>query len=258
MHIYSTSGEDDSTITYSNIGKYFSGYIFFTDVNGEFINGWRYENGTITKQCKRVQSSTNVAAKALPPDQDCETVEVRWYEQDCNYYTDGSVDCTDWYYIGSTYETECTGGGGGDGGGIDEGGVDDWGYPTANWHLCGSYNFQTVGNSYTTSLTGLGAHFVHNDPPYENLDIEFKESCLSIPNYGISTATAGALFNTAFNNAVSTAMTELASGVTTSITLQNRLKTLIQANIAAAKPGATWSTALCSGNISSSTAQYCD
>ncbi|HVT85935.1 MAG TPA: hypothetical protein VHD35_12095, partial [Chitinophagaceae bacterium] len=39
MHIYSTTGEDDSTINYSKRGNHFSGYIFFTDVGGEFVNG---------------------------------------------------------------------------------------------------------------------------------------------------------------------------------------------------------------------------
>lgn len=116
MNIYSASGENDSTITYSNKGKHFSGYIFFTYLNGEFINGWLYNDGIIIKQSKRELLHTNTASKALPPDQNCENIEIKWYEQDCFYYTDGTSNCTDWYYIGSSYVNYCPGGGGGDGG----------------------------------------------------------------------------------------------------------------------------------------------
>lgn len=115
MHIYSTSGSDDFTITYSNKGAHFSGFIFFTDSYGEFINGWQYNDGVITKQCKRKLPKNNISSKAPlpPPEDDCETLEIRWYEQDCDYFSDGSSQCTDWFYIGSTYETYCSSGGGG-------------------------------------------------------------------------------------------------------------------------------------------------
>ena len=89
MHIYSNSGNLDEHITYSNREVSFSGNIFFTDLNGEFVNGWLYENGKIIKQSKRNNTTSNIAARALPPEEDCQTYETKWYERTCYYYTDG-------------------------------------------------------------------------------------------------------------------------------------------------------------------------
>jgi hypothetical protein len=121
MYIYSSSGQDDSTITYSNRGNHFSGYIFFTDISGEFINGWQYEDGKIIKKGKTITVSDNSAMKALPPgDGDgmtCHTVITDWYERDCVEYYNGDYQCGPWTYMYSTYQEYCEPtGGGGDGG----------------------------------------------------------------------------------------------------------------------------------------------
>lgn len=155
MNIYTTSGNDASGVTYSKKGNHFSGYIFFTDVNGEFINGWQYEDGRIIKQSKKTLSSSNTASKAMPPidDDDCETYETRWYEQDCEYYTDGSSECTDWFYIGSTYETYCTGGGGGGG---SDGGYENIVYGEETFNTGRSVIYpggqHTIGVTYYTKV----------------------------------------------------------------------------------------------------------
>jgi len=121
MHTFSTSGVADETISYTSRPLKFSGYVFFTSLTGEFINGWLYQNGKIVKQSKGGALPDNDAAKALPPiddgGQSCTTYETSWYERDCVEYYDGHRECGDWIYLYSTYQTYCSGGGGGTGSG---------------------------------------------------------------------------------------------------------------------------------------------
>lgn len=166
MNIYSASGEDDSTITYSNKGKHFSGYVFFTDISGEFINGWLYNDGIITKQSKRELSSTNSAARAMPPAEDCETFETMWYEQDCNYYTDGSFECTDWYYIGSTYETYCTEEGGGGGGGVNDNDTDECVNNELDVFTQNIDNVTTASVEQGSNISDIDGFTKHKDPKW--------------------------------------------------------------------------------------------
>lgn len=131
MHIVSDNGTQELSITYNKRSSHFSGFIFYTDTEGNFINGWKYENGKITrkssksggmtKTTKRVGTGSAVSLMA-PPDPgpvNCTTYETDWYERTCTEYTDGSVSCTPWEYLYTTYQTYCENpGGGGGGGGI--------------------------------------------------------------------------------------------------------------------------------------------
>lgn len=60
----------------------------------------------------------------VPPDEDCQTIETRWYERTCYYYPD-AIECTEWVYIGSTCQTYCSNSSGGGGGGYSEPGNND-------------------------------------------------------------------------------------------------------------------------------------
>ncbi len=122
MHLFSTSSKIDESITYFNRDKQFSGHVFFTDLKGNFINGWIYENGKIIKASKKILLTNNIVFKSnsirttLANDV-CSTYEISWYERDCVEYYSGNVVCGPWNYIGSTFQTYCVSDGGGGGGG---------------------------------------------------------------------------------------------------------------------------------------------
>jgi hypothetical protein len=115
MHVISSKPAEDNTLTYFNRGKDFSGNIFFSDISGRFINGWIYENGRIIASSRSTGDGKQNERAALP--ENCETRETEWYERTCVFYDDYSVECSNWEYVGSTYQTYCSEGGSGGGGG---------------------------------------------------------------------------------------------------------------------------------------------
>jgi hypothetical protein len=263
MHIYSNSGSVDKNITYSKIPEAFTGNIFFTDLNGVFINGWLYENGKIVKKSNKQINAANPAGKVLPPEESCQTVETLWFERDCIEYYNGNYECGAWHFTYSTYHTYCTppvgGGGGGGGGGYVSEDQLPWGDAAGMPKLCGPYTFAKIGNSYTASIKYLQQIWHHQSPPYESKWTNFVESCLTIPVYGITPQQASNIFNTVFNNATNTVIYELNSNIlnATELAITARMKTLIQTGLQNAKPGSVWSTSLCSGNIPSTEAAWC-
>lgn len=94
-----------NSITYTKRDRDFTGYIFFTDLYGAFINGYQYNSGKIVRETN--PRNTQVSRMALP--NDCGTVEVQVWEREC--YTVGTVDyCTSWQYAYSYNLRFCSGG----------------------------------------------------------------------------------------------------------------------------------------------------
>lgn len=152
MNIIFSNRAIDYNIGYDNsTRKNFSGNIFYTKLNGEFINGWMYDGGVIKKSTNAVAAITNnlltpksnnvsgqksaylmssgsekidigkgmhqnIPTSALNTTADengCVTEVVDWYERFC---WNGS--CTGWIYLHSDYYPYCNyttsdGGGGG-------------------------------------------------------------------------------------------------------------------------------------------------
>jgi len=128
MHIVSDNGNSDNISSYGKINKNFSGFVFFTNLDGTFINGYKYEKGKITgktskssglkKTSKRIGLTGALSVEAPPDPGICTTVTVTLYTRTCTYYPNGEVNCTAWHEEDSWDETSCTGGssGGGTGG----------------------------------------------------------------------------------------------------------------------------------------------
>jgi hypothetical protein len=114
MNIFSESGKIPDNITYTDRDPHFTGNIFFTNLDKTFINGWHYKDGKIIKSSQGTKNP-NQAAQRIELDE-CTTQEIRWYQRTCYYYTNGTSECTEWTYVGSTFETYCSGGGSGGGG----------------------------------------------------------------------------------------------------------------------------------------------
>lgn len=119
MHIVSDNGSQDSSITYSRRNDHFSGYIFYTDLNGNFINGWKYENGRITRKSskdnkiKKVNNrvgmgqAVSLMAPPEPDPVDCSVITVTEYVRDCMIYPNGEKNCTPWRIEGQHDVTYC-------------------------------------------------------------------------------------------------------------------------------------------------------
>jgi hypothetical protein len=107
---------------------HFTGFIFFTNLDGSFINGWRYQDGKITmssskktkqrKISKRINMSDALSLRDPidPEPVDCSSYTVVYEERYC--IGDSGDNCTPWMYVGEDTYTYCTGGGGTSGGGI--------------------------------------------------------------------------------------------------------------------------------------------
>lgn len=125
MHVIPDKSSKDVQVTYLKKGSDFSGYVFFTSIDGKFINGWKYRKGNIVSAShnkEKRQSATTVRTT----NENCETFYTDWYERICTYYTDGTVQCTEWDYIDTTYEEYCDDSerGGGSGGGSGDGEIE--------------------------------------------------------------------------------------------------------------------------------------
>lgn len=76
-------------------------------MDGEFINGWIYEEGKIIKKSRKNNSRPN-GRVMLPVDpQEYVTYVTTWYERYCNIHHDGSQTCSEWHYLYQTSVTYC-------------------------------------------------------------------------------------------------------------------------------------------------------
>ncbi|MEP7251372.1 MAG: hypothetical protein ABI683_03305 [Ginsengibacter sp.] len=107
MHIFSSDQKPDLTISYSKISKSFNGNIFYTDLYGNFINGYVYENGKIIKKTKLQRSSLLTVPPRDPIIEQCINSGVDWYQRSCDVYADGSMVCGAWEYIGTVPTVTC-------------------------------------------------------------------------------------------------------------------------------------------------------
>ncbi|TXJ28249.1 MAG: hypothetical protein E6Q24_05570 [Chitinophagaceae bacterium] len=115
MHIVAALGSDVQKQSYTKRDN-FSGIIFYTNLEGEYMNGWAYKNGKVI--AKTAPKKASEVARMM--EERCTTTIIDWYERECTYYYSGNVTCTEWTYTHSTYYTVCEeddGGGGGGGGG---------------------------------------------------------------------------------------------------------------------------------------------
>lgn len=120
MHIYSSTGSGAEKIHYGKTDEKFSGLIFFTDTEGNFVNASKYENGKLVGKSKNGVLISKDKHKALPPDDggSCTTHWTATYGRWCWYDEFGNASSCGPWELDSYYSiTVCSGGGGGGGGG---------------------------------------------------------------------------------------------------------------------------------------------
>lgn len=84
--------------TYLNIDSKFSGYILYHNTDGSFANGWKYEDGEITKSVSL--STYKELPEASKLELACEDVYAEVWYQDCTDWW--QVTDETWYFIGTS------------------------------------------------------------------------------------------------------------------------------------------------------------
>jgi len=124
MHIYAANGKTENINYVSRTNL--TGVILFTDLVGNLVNGWRYNNGKVTHAISKKEESAQTTAltmrvnstndknyKTLAEPAYCDEYTVNWYVRTCYYYTDGSSSCGPWTFTHSTTSNDCEGSGNG-------------------------------------------------------------------------------------------------------------------------------------------------
>lgn len=103
--------------TYNSKEKHFSGYVFYHDINGNFVNGWKYEKGSVI--AKTTMTNAGNLPTQLKLAATCSestvyqwiTITVGWY-QSSNMYTGLMYLSEDVNVYVPVTTTTCTGGDG--------------------------------------------------------------------------------------------------------------------------------------------------
>lgn len=123
VNMYSNTNSSFDQINYHHIQKDFAGFIFFTNLQGQFLNGYEYIAGKIVRSTK---SGRNFLPSKKPifsdrpsyaqPIDDCSWVTLDTYERDCLYNNGTLIECSEWQLIDSESYYLCPdeGGSGGD------------------------------------------------------------------------------------------------------------------------------------------------
>ena len=124
-YIESTKFEPFKKMSYLKRDKKFNGSIFYHDMNGEFVHGWRYADGIVSGAIRVDEENTD---SGLLRSGNCTTFYYYTYSEFCwqigTYYSGetiwGDIQCTTYDYH-LNYLTLCDyyGGGGGSGGGYE-------------------------------------------------------------------------------------------------------------------------------------------
>lgn len=163
----------------------------------------------------------------------------------------------DWWFYGWDFWDPTWGGGTIPGGG----GVIIWqggGNGGQNNHVCGGYNWKTIGNANVVNITGLGMSAQNG--PYL-LDAEFYSLCITMPNYNVGLGSASGVFNQAWNLTMNQVYTYLNTnaGPINSTAIKTFIKTNLAINLntfAGVPSGSSVSTGPCNGS-NTSAASYC-
>ena len=288
---FSTSKENtNNDLSYFSIDN-FTGSIYHYNLNGENTLIKVYSKGKITEEISAKDlGNVNPLAKA-PADggthcTGCWTL-VRtdhftdWYTNSGGgttlYYSHSTYDgaSTEWVYIpsngdyyGMPYDPEDGSyhnhydyphGGGSTDNHNDEDITDEWIEDVTQQRnlLCGSYTFSSIGDASVANISGLGMSIRKG---YIGIDAEFSSSlCITIAN--CIPAHASALFNSAWNVAMSEVYTYLNATYTISAPTPEQLKahilSFLNTNLALLEPGSIVSSSPCSGSIPTTGASYC-
>jgi hypothetical protein len=116
MNMYSNTGSILEKNSYCNVDKDFDGFVFFTDLEGRFVNGWQYQAGDIIRSSKTdgksKKSNSSLIGAFVQPVDECGWVQFDTYQRTCFYENDILTGCTEWQFMYSELQYFCNDGGG--------------------------------------------------------------------------------------------------------------------------------------------------
>jgi len=181
-YIESTKFKPFDKMSYLKRDKKYSGYIFFHNMEGRYVNGWRYSSGEITHTVTANEEEADfdiVSTRSLV----CTTHYLVWYVEECKFWGNASGenwgwDCTSWYEYQPLY-TSCIDDGTGDGNYNSGGGSSGDG---GSGNSGGTFN----GLALNCSLNSEGVQLL-----YDKIE-EMKQEC--IYNYMFNTISGNKQF----------------------------------------------------------------
>ncbi|MDR1156463.1 MAG: hypothetical protein LBL04_17300 [Bacteroidales bacterium] len=112
-YLEKTNFDPFKKVAYIGRNKTFSGKIMFHNMNGDFVNGWRYENGKIVRAIRNANQDDPVIS--LMSTGNCYTITDYELRMDCTVYYSGvpgvslhiNVICDPPYWVEVDQYTEC-------------------------------------------------------------------------------------------------------------------------------------------------------
>lgn len=100
MHIYAFKENKETAMSYRKQNSKFSGSVFYTTLEGDFINGWIYKEGKIIKSTGKAKLAN---AKLM-----CEITEIDVFERYCEITSAGQERCGAWQFIYTHTSSYCS------------------------------------------------------------------------------------------------------------------------------------------------------
>jgi len=112
MHIIPFNGSSTVGVQYNNRSVYFSGFVFYTTIDGIFLNGWEYEKGKVVKARKKLVRHSYLQIAPLE-NEECQESTINTYRRFCVNYSDGSQECGPWILTNTVLTNNCSSNGSG-------------------------------------------------------------------------------------------------------------------------------------------------
>lgn len=254
----------------------FAGLVFFHDLDGTYVNGWRMEEGKVIGAIE-VRENGDLGLSSRSGSYDVYTTVTEctdWYNLGETVTYNGSTCTSTTFYSGSYYTSTSTNSYGGNAGvdGYSGGGSNSGVTSTYNTaqnlnrnKLCGGYSWTKVGRSKNVNITGLG-FTAYNAKTRKLLEYDFPNLCVTVPEYLYNTGGGGQLtitnqiattkFNLAWRQAVNRTLMGLSPGEVSSYKAGSQLLRNLAIALSTAAPGSKITQGVCNG-VSASAARYC-
>lgn len=261
---------DASRNLITKIDKDFEGLLFYRDWNGRYLFALKMQNGKAVKKFSMLSNKMNFKPIAFQEEENCVTMEVYEWFQDCYYETDNPnpIYCSEPYpvfvysyeYCPDPIEDPCL-----DPEYVDTGDCYLEYTPVAVIanlaKLCGHIPTLRTGNHYSGGVDNLGFTMqVTKDGYTESYPVVIGSSCFNVS--ASSSTEASLAFITAYNSSVDLIMNQVKYGALknyNSVSLRTLLINYIKvALIATGGGGASFSSGGCSGTTPQTVANYCN
>ena len=247
-------------------------------LNGQWSNSYFWENDSILKECSISTKPIQLGSSNSFVASTCQTFTTTMYTQECwQNPGGGAYDVICSATPTTTYYTICNDGSTSSGGsGSFPSGSTGGGSPAPapsptpifkapieqNVHLCGKYNWKSVGAAYYTQFTNLSFLLVHTGSNPSISSISLGGACVSLAKSQVFNSTDGAnnAWNDVWNRSIDRVIQEVNNGTTApgDFYVSQRMKELLSLNLSIYYLGSTFNAGGCIGTIPYSQPGWCN